>query len=82
MVPIIIISFNNYRYVDNTIKQLLQVDPTLASFLIIMDNASQDPATKEYLKNTIVRVIFKIMVHGYLRPKMCMYLMKCQKSLL
>jgi len=58
MVPIIIISFNNHKYVDNTIKQLLQINPTLAPFLIIMDNASGDPDTKEYLKNTTVRVIF------------------------
>ena len=53
MVPIIIISFNNYKYVDNTIKQLIQINPTLEPFLIIMDNASQDPDTKEYLKNSI-----------------------------
>ena len=64
MVPIIIISFNNHKYVDNTIKQLLHVDPTLAPFLIIMDNASQDPDTKEYLKNTTVRVIFNSYNNG------------------
>ena len=58
MVPIIIISFNNYKYVDNTIKQLLQINPELEPFLIIMDNASEDLDTKEYLKNTTVRVIF------------------------
>lgn len=64
MVPIIIISFNNYKYVDNTIKQLIQINPTLEPFLIIMDNASQDPDTKEYLKNTTVRVIFNSYNNG------------------
>ena len=64
MIPIIIICFNNYKYVDNTIKQLLKVDPTLKSFLIIMDNASNDPLTCDYLKITDIRVIFNTINNG------------------
>ena len=58
---IVIISYNNYKYVDNTVKQLQKMNnPNMR--LIIMDNNSDDPDTIEYLKSiellNQIRVIF------------------------
>lgn len=46
-VPIIIISYNNYLYVDNTIKQIKKLNPW--SPIIIIDNNSNDVDTTDYL---------------------------------
>jgi FkbM family methyltransferase len=57
-IPIIIISFNNHRYVKNTINQLESLNPTMMSNIIIMDNNSSDVDTINYLtktKHTVVR---------------------------
>ena len=39
-IPIIIISYNNYKYVDNTINQLLKVNIDLQSDIRVLDNKS------------------------------------------
>lgn len=49
-VPIIIICFNNYKYVDNTINQLLKINSTLQEQIIIVDNKSTCEETINYLK--------------------------------
>jgi len=58
---IVIISYNNYKYVDNTVKQLQKMNnPNMR--LIIMDNNSNDPDTIDYLKSiellNQIRIIF------------------------
>ena len=58
---IVIISYNNYKYVDNTVKQLQKMNnPNMR--LIIMDNNSDDPDTIDYLKSiellNQIRIIF------------------------
>ena len=48
-VPIVIVSYNNYLYVKNTVEQLLQIDPAFAEHIIVMDNNSSDTNTIDYL---------------------------------
>jgi FkbM family methyltransferase len=58
MIPIIIISYNNYKYVENTVKQIAKLNEEYLSFIFIMDNCSTDEKTKEYLKNCPHKVIY------------------------
>ena len=48
-IPVLIISFNNHRYVENTIKQLENLSPTKMSNIIIMDNNSSDINTINFI---------------------------------
>ena len=54
MIPIVIICYNNWVYVDNTIKQLKFYHDDI----IIMDNKSTDPWTIDYLNKINVKVIW------------------------
>ena len=56
-VPIIIISFNNYKYVQNTISQLEKINPSILKDIIIMDNNSSDPNTINYLNTNKYKVV-------------------------
>jgi FkbM family methyltransferase len=56
-IPVLIISFNNHRYVENTIKQLKSLNPTKMSNIIIMDNNSSDIDTINFLNNTSHKVV-------------------------
>jgi FkbM family methyltransferase len=49
LTPIIVISYNNHKYVSNTIKQLLKLDENLRSSIIVMDNNSDATDTIAYL---------------------------------
>jgi FkbM family methyltransferase len=51
-IPIVIISYNNWKYIRNTLKQLSNFE------IIIMDNKSTDPESIEFLKNTPYRVVW------------------------
>ena len=64
MIPIIIISFNNYKYIDSTIKQICNINQEYLESVIIMDNCSVCEKTKEYLKNTPCKVIYNKENHG------------------
>jgi FkbM family methyltransferase len=57
IVPIIIPCFNNYKYVQNTLDQLEKINPLYRSWVLIMDNASDDADTKEFLSKVNVQVI-------------------------
>ena len=37
-IPILIISYNNYRYVDNTLKQIKKINENYYRNIIIIDN--------------------------------------------
>jgi hypothetical protein len=50
-IPIVIVCYNNHKYVENTIRQLYITNPTLMDTIIIMNNSSDHPETIEYLKN-------------------------------
>jgi hypothetical protein len=56
-IPIVIISYNNHKYVENTIKQLRKVDPKLVETIVIMDNCSTCNDTILYLNENAHNVI-------------------------
>lgn len=58
MVPIVIICYNNYKYVDNMIKQLKQINHTYVNHIQILDNCSTCVETQEYLKKVTCKVIY------------------------
>ncbi len=58
MIPIVIVSYNNHRYVANTVKQLCAVNPSYADSITIMDNCSTDKNTIAYLKSSGMSVIY------------------------
>lgn len=57
MLPIIIISYNNIKYVINTINQLININPLLKQNITIMDNNSDDVECCKFLDNTELNVI-------------------------
>lgn len=50
-IPIIIICYNNYRYVENTISQITKINKDYYKDIIILNNASSCLHTIKYLKN-------------------------------
>jgi hypothetical protein len=57
MIPIIIICFNNYKYVDNTIKQIINVNNEYKKDIIVINNNSDHVDTINYLKMIDVQII-------------------------
>jgi hypothetical protein len=55
-IPIIIISYNNWKYVKHTIEQLLRINTAHAQQIQIMDNASTDPSTIAFLDTLTYKV--------------------------
>jgi hypothetical protein len=55
-IPIIIVCYNNYKYVKNTIDQLIGVNPDYKKSIIIMNNSSDDNETIEYLNSLNIRI--------------------------
>jgi len=55
-IPILIICFNNHRYVDNTIRQLERINKEYMKNIIIIDNCSTDKDTIDYLQKVHVNV--------------------------
>jgi len=49
-IPIVIICYNNYRYVENTLSQILRINKEYYNNIIILNNASTCADTIEYLK--------------------------------
>jgi hypothetical protein len=49
-IPIIIVCYNNHKYVENTIQQLYRINPELIRDIIIMNNSSDDIDTQSYLE--------------------------------
>lgn len=56
-VPIVIICYNNYRYVANTLKQIASINKEYYANIIILNNSSTCPDTIAYLNTVDVRVI-------------------------
>lgn len=57
-IPIIIPCYNNYIYVKNTIKQLIDINRQIENNIIVMDNNSSDNDTITYLKSIGNKVIY------------------------
>jgi hypothetical protein len=55
-IPIIIICYNNHRYVENTLAQISKINIDYYKDIIILNNASTCIDTIEYLKNVKVTV--------------------------
>jgi len=56
-VPIVVVCYNNYRYVENTLKQIRALNCDYYKNILIMDNCSNDPKTIEFLNAVDVKVI-------------------------
>jgi FkbM family methyltransferase len=56
--PIIIVSFNNYKYVKNTVSHLTRINKEYLKHTRILDNCSTCPDTVNYLKNVGLEVIY------------------------
>lgn len=56
-IPILIICYNNYKYVQNTLEQILKINKKYYDNTIILNNASTCLDTIEFLKNTDVTII-------------------------
>uniref|UniRef100_A0A6C0DLT5 Glycosyltransferase 2-like domain-containing protein n=1 Tax=viral metagenome TaxID=1070528 RepID=A0A6C0DLT5_9ZZZZ len=57
-IPIIIICFNNYKYVQNMIEQINRIQPKYKNDIVIMNNSSDDPSTLKYLKK--IRLYYRV----------------------
>jgi FkbM family methyltransferase len=64
MIPIIIITYNNYRYVENTIKQLIKINKDYENNIQILNNYSTCPDTINYLKSLKYKIIENTGNHG------------------
>ena len=58
MIPIVIICYNNYKYVDNTINQFKKINKEYINYIQIVDNCSTCKDTIDYLTNTTCKVIY------------------------
>jgi len=59
-IPIIIVCYNNYKYVENTLKQILNINKEYYRNIQILNNNSNCLNTINYLKNVDVHVINNI----------------------
>jgi len=60
-VPIIIICYNNHKYVKNTIDQILKINPSYKKSIIVMNNSSTNAKTVEYLEHIDPEISIKNM---------------------
>jgi len=58
-IPIIIICYNNHKYVKNTIDQILRTNPKYKKSIIIMNNSSDDAKTIEFLEHLDKEITIK-----------------------
>ena len=60
MIPILIVCYNNYKYVDNTVQQIIKINQDYEPYITIIDNQSDDEETKYYLKTTKTNVYYNV----------------------
>ena len=56
-VPIVIICFNNYKYVENTVNQIYKINQDYYKNIVILNNCSTCIDTINYLENVNCKVI-------------------------
>ena len=57
-IPIIVVCYNNYSYIENTLRYIFKINKEYYNNIIILDNCSDDENTIKYLKNiTNVKII-------------------------
>jgi hypothetical protein len=54
----VVICYNNYKYVENTLNQILQINEYYYNNIVILDNSSNCINTINYLKNVDCNVIY------------------------
>lgn len=65
MIPVVIVCWNNHKYVQNTVRQLQK----FTNNIIIMDNASTDEPTRDYLATCGLDVRYNKTNNGpWIRP--------------
>jgi len=57
-IPIIIVCYNNFKYVKNTLTQIIKINKEYYNNIQILDNNSTCLETIEFLKNVDVKVIY------------------------
>lgn len=57
-IPIIVICYNNWKYIDNTINQIRHLNKDYLNNIIILNNSSTCENTKKYLRNCKYTVIY------------------------
>lgn len=63
-IPIVIICYNNFRYVENTLKQIASINNDYYTNIIILNNMSTCSDTIAYLNKVDVRVINNVANFG------------------
>ena len=63
-IPIVIICYNNFRYVENTLKQIASINKDYYTNIIILNNMSTCSDTIAYLNKVDVRVINNVANFG------------------
>jgi hypothetical protein len=56
-IPIIVICYNNYKFVKNTLKQIKKINENYYKNIFIMNNCSTCPKTIDYLNQVDVKII-------------------------
>ena len=56
-IPIIVVCYNNYKYVNHTLTQVKQINNEYYKNIIILNNSSTCVDTIEFLKTVDVKVI-------------------------
>lgn len=64
MIPIVIVCYNNYKYVDNTINQILKYNNNYINDIILLNNCSTCIDTLEYIKNVKCKIIHNTENYG------------------
>ena len=64
MIPIIIVSYNNHIYVENTINQIKNINPNYLKNIVIMDNSSTEPDTIAYIDNIVKNSYVSVIRNG------------------
>lgn len=59
VIPIIVVCYNNYKYVQNTLNQIKQINQGYYRHIKILNNSSDCEKTIEFLKNVDVEVIHR-----------------------
>ena len=47
-IPIVIICYNNYKYVENTLKQIASINKDYYTNIIILNNMMQTKSSKQH----------------------------------
>lgn len=58
-IPIVIICYNNFKYLLNTLQQIKNINEEYYKNIIIMDNCSTCDDTKKFLQSVDVEVIYR-----------------------